>query len=224
MLPPLRSSGLTQDYRWNETAARYIGANGQFVSRAVVNSALEQTITGSQSEMTLLSERLQSGSISLTEWRAGMAEQIKILDTSEAALARGGWDQMTQSDWGWVGSQVKEQYKYLDNFAGEISNGDQLLNGVFLRRVKMYAQAGRGTFEEMRRRYMRIYKDASEERRVLGVAEHCETYKGLEGCVELAQRGWQPVGTLPPIGDTPCMVNCKCSFEYRDQSGQIIGG
>jgi hypothetical protein len=222
-MPAIRSNWLTQEYRWNESAARYINASGQFTSRAVVNAALEQTVIGSQSEMMLLSERLQSGSLSITEWRAGMAEQIKIIQTSEAALARGGWAQMTQSDWGWVGSQVKAQYKYLDNFARQIANGEQPLNGRFLQRVKMYAQAGRSMFQEFRRRYMRIYKGATEERRVLGIAEHCETQGDLLGCVELAQKSWQPIGTLPAIGNAPCMVNCKCEFTFKNASGEEIG-
>jgi hypothetical protein len=224
-MPTIRSNWLTQEYRWSEGLSNYIGANGKMVSRAVVNAALEQTVIGSQSEMVLLSERLQSGSLSITEWRAGMAEQIKIIQTSEAALARGGWVQMTQSDWGWVGSQVKAQYKYLDNFARQIANGEQPLNGRFLQRAKMYAQAGRAMFQEFRRRYMRIYKGATEERRVLGVAEHCTEGK-RPGCVEQAALGFLPVGSkeLVPIGGCTCLTACHCFWEARDENGKEIGG
>lgn len=220
----IRSSWLTQDYRWNEIAARYIGANGRFVPRSLVNAALEQTVTGSQIEMGLLSERLQSGSISLLEWRAGMAQQIKMLHVAQSALARGGWSQMTQSDWGWVGSEIKKQYQFLDRFAADIASGKQPLNGRFLQRAKLYANASRGMFEEMRRRYMRLFKGATEERRNLGVAEHCQTVDKLEGCVELAAKGWQPIGTLPRIGESPCRTNCKCYYLFRNAEGQIIGG
>jgi hypothetical protein len=47
------------------------------------------------------------------------------------------------------------------------------------------------------------------ERRILGLADHCS------GCVAAAAQGWQPLGTLPAIGDTPCMGNCKCTFMYK---------
>ena len=214
----VQSSWLTQDYRWNEAASRYIAENGRFVPRAIVDVALEQTIAGSQNEMVLLSERLQNGSLSVAEWRSAMGQQVKLLHTAEAALARGGWAQMTPSDWGWVGSQVKKQYQFLDKFAGQIASGKQPLNGRFFQRVRMYAAAGRGTFEEMRRRYMRIHKGAAEERRLLGIAEHCDD------CVEYADRSWQPVGTLPAIGQSQCLTHCKCHFEFRDANGNAIGG
>jgi len=220
----IRQSWLTTDYRWNEAAAQYIGANGRFVSRQVVNAALEQTIEASQSEMNILASRLQGGTLSVEEWWRAMNEQIKTLHTAEAALARGGWAQMTPSDWGWTGSQIKKQYAYLDRFAEQVASGQQPLNGVFLRRVKLYAQAGRATYAEMQRRYMRIYKGAAEERRVLGEAEHCQTIGDLEGCVELADKGWQPIGSLPALGETPCIVNCQCRFSFRDAQGNTIGG
>ncbi|HEY6021351.1 MAG TPA: hypothetical protein VIY48_16040, partial [Candidatus Paceibacterota bacterium] len=56
-----------------------------------------------------------------------------------------------------------------------------------------------------------------EERRVLEPgADHCE------GCEEQAAQGWQPIGTLDPIGDEECMTRCKCEFEYRrlDENGE----
>lgn len=66
------------------------------------------------------------------------------------------------------------------------------------------------------------------ERRILGdpPTAHCVSgpdssgeYK--ESCTLLAARGWQPMGTLPDIGDTPCGGRCYCHFEYRDENGII---
>jgi hypothetical protein len=48
-----------------------------------------------------------------------------------------------------------------------------------------------------------------EERRVLGVADHCP------GCLEQAGLGWQPIGTLDEIGTEECGNNCRCEYEYR---------
>lgn len=48
------------------------------------------------------------------------------------------------------------------------------------------------------------------ERRILGnpKTEHCED------CPPLAALGWQPLGSLPPIGDTECGALCLCHFRY----------
>ena len=50
------------------------------------------------------------------------------------------------------------------------------------------------------------------ERRVVGhpKTEHCTD------CPPLAAMGWQPIGTLPPIGDSECGHLCLCHFVYSD--------
>ncbi len=55
-----------------------------------------------------------------------------------------------------------------------------------------------------------------EERRVLGrpKTEHCHD------CPPLAALGWQPLGTLPALGDTECGNLCLCHFEFRDKDGK----
>jgi len=208
-------SRLTPDYRWNEAARQYIAPNGRFVKRSQVVKALESAIAGSRSEIDRLSGALANEEISIAQWQLGMAEEIKTIHTCSAAAARGGWAQMSQSDWGYVGSQLKEQYRYLDNFASEIESGAQKLNGNFLRRARMYADSGRGTGESMRGRMARNAAFI-EESRVLGVADHCPD------CVLWAGWGWRPIGTLPKIGASRCRTNCKCHFEYRNEAGEIF--
>ncbi len=51
----------------------------------------------------------------------------------------------------------------------------------------------------------------AQERRILGrpKTEHCPD------CPPIAALGWQPIGTLPMIGDTECGGLCLCHFEFR---------
>lgn len=206
------TSDLTPLYGWNEQASRYYNIEtGRFVSSSEVRDALEFNITASQAEMHALTEQLMSETISLEQWQIGMMQEIKIAHTSAAASARGGWAQMTQSDWGAVGQQIRDQYDYLRNFANEIASGKQLLNGSALVRADLYGQAARGTFEEMRRRLQKL-NGMTEEMRKLGKADHCED------CLKAAGR-WAPIGTLPKIGESQCIVNCHCMFHYRRPSG-----
>lgn len=57
-----------------------------------------------------------------------------------------------------------------------------------------------------------------EERRILGhpKGEHCHD------CPPLAAMGWQPLGTLPALGDTECGNLCLCHFEFRDAKQPAI--
>lgn len=222
---PINRSWLTHDFGWNETAGRYVDlTTGRFVSFADVNAALEMQIGISEIHMSVATERLQAGSINLAEWQLAMEQEIKIMHTASAASARGGWAQMTQADWGWVGQRVRAQYEFLNKFARQIATGQQPLNGRALQRAQMYAQAGRSTFQEMRRRYVRIFKGAVTEQRLLTPnAEHCEGDDDRPGCVELADMGRVPVGTLPPIGDAQCLTFCQCVFRFFDAAGKVIG-
>jgi len=195
-------------YGWNTGASRYIDTStGRFVSRVVVARELERVITASEVQIMEVSMSYLNGEITLSEWQILMERSIKSIHTSSAALAIGGWNQMDYSDWGRTGSMIKKQYWWLDNFANDVHIGKQRL-GSFLRRAQLYAQAGRGTYEEMRR-VLAEHHGFIEERRLLAPAEHCNT------CVLEAEKDWQPIGTLRQIGDSECRTNCLCRFMFR---------
>jgi hypothetical protein len=201
---------LSSEYAWNEEAGRYVSlTTGRFVPFSAVRDALESVIDASAVRMNVVTEQLIGQQISLAEWQSVMREQIKLSHTAAAAASRGGWAQMSQADWGAAGRMIRDQYDYLRNFAEQIANGTQALDGRALVRADLYGDAARGTFEQMRRRYEQLQNGMTEERRVLGEADHCP------GCLEQAQQGWQPIGTLDPIGAEECITRCHCTFWYR---------
>lgn len=209
-LPAVETNILTSDFGWNKTAGRYINlTTGRFVPFADVRDALESVIDVARDRMHDLTQSLIDSQISLAEWEAGMLEQIKLAHTASAAASRGGWAQMSQADWGAAGRMIRDQYDYLRNFAEQIASGEQALNGTALVRADLYGEAARGTFEQMRRRYEKLMNGMTEERRVLGEADHCD------GCLDQAEQGWQPIGTLDPIGAEECVTRCHCTFHYR---------
>jgi hypothetical protein len=226
---PIITSTLTSQFGWNETAGRYIDlSTGRFVPFLDVRDSLDVVMDASGARMNNLTDQLRAEQISLAEWQIGMMEEIKIAHTAAAASASGGWAQMSQSDWGAAGRLIRDQYDFLRNFAAEIASGKQRLDGTAGVRTNLYAQAARGTFEEMRRRYERLKDGMEEEARELGEADHCSSDDDptgeREGCLELAALGWQPIGTLPKIGESVCIVNCRCRFIYRKRgpNGWIV--
>lgn len=198
---------LTPQYKWDEKLGRYRDARGRLVAAADVRRALDLVIVQANQNISGLTNQLVKGDLTLAEWQTAMAKQLKIYHTASAALANGGWGQMTKADWGRVGAQLREQYKFLRDFAKDIAAGRTPLDGRAIMRSQLYTEAMRGTYESERRHNYR--KRANEERRVLGISDHCGD------CIDAEARGWQPIGTLPRIGDSVCGGRCHCTFEYR---------
>lgn len=204
MMPPRRPRSR---FMWNIEAGRYVDrATGRFVSRSAVRRALDQTIDASAERLAAATAALQRGG-SVDEWQTAMRMAIKDVHLYAAAVARGGWAQMTQSDFGAVGAILRKQYAYLDRFAAEIRAGLPR-DGRLLARMKLYVMAARTTHQRFDARERELRGD-SEERNVLSAGENCAE------CVEQADRGWVPIGELVPVGQRVCLGNCLCEIEYR---------
>lgn len=202
------TSTLTTGIGWNDVAGRYIASNGRFVSQQAVSNALQSTIDQQAKTVANLTTQFKNGGISLAEWRMGMGQAIKTTHLASSALANGGWAQMTQADYGRVGQIVRQQYQYLDRFAQQIADGTQKLDGTLERRARMYADAGRMTYESAQRAEARI-RGYDEERNVRHAQDSCA------GCLEATAAGWVAIGTLPLPGQRDCVTNCKCTLEQR---------
>ena len=194
-------------YRWNEVAGRYIAPNGRFVSFQAIREWLDVALDNSERKVVSLGQQLQSGAITIQEWQVGMRDAMKDIHLASASLAKGGWAQMSQADYGRVGMRLKEQYQYLMRFAKQIEDG-YLLDGRFMNRIKLYAQSGRLTYH-MVQRAERTLRGDTEERNILGVADHCTE------CVSETNKGWVPIGDLVLVGQRICSSNCRCSVDFR---------
>jgi hypothetical protein len=214
-------------YAWDPRAGQYVYLpTGRHVPALTIREqAIEPLITRAKSAQRALGVQLQNQAISLAEWQRGMTEQVKPAHVAAALAAGGGEKNTSDRDREKVALLLLALLLLLRGFAGEIATGKQARNGILLVRSDLYASAARGTYEEMGTYVNRVYGGRTQERRVLGDAEHCRTVRtraesvlgqaGLEGCVELAAKGWQPIGSLPAIGKSPCRSNCKCHKEYR---------
>lgn len=206
---PARKTARRQ-FTYDERTGRYRSSSGRFVPQSQVRRALERRVEAAGREMQRLAEQLRSGAISTTQWRSEMHRRMRDVHLFSAATVKGGWAQMTPADFGRVGARMKEQLKFLDNFARDIDRGLPL-DGRFLRRAGLYALSGRETAHRTQTLQMQT-RAFDEERSVLGVAEHCPV------CVDEAAKGWVPIGTLIPIGRRQCLGNDRCAMQYRNSA------
>jgi len=195
-------------YRWNEQAGRFVNERGVFVSEATVRSVIDGIADAASERLARASERLLNGELPLGAWQAEAQQIIKLAHVSAAVLAHGGAEQMTFSRWGTIGPTVRSEYQFLRDFAQQIADGRQPLNGMLTARARQYGQAARVTFERTygQDQQQRGYRS---ERSVLSSAEHCAQ------CVGEVGKGWQPIGTLIFIGQRTCRSLDRCHMEYR---------
>lgn len=86
--------------------------------------------------------------------------------------------------------------------------------GEFVARAESYGSSVYASAQNVARSKVGRSGSFDEERRVhLGHDEACPV------CDEATARGWQPIGSLPEIGDSYCRGNCHCFFEYRKGPG-----
>lgn len=210
-------------WAWDASVARYRSfVAGRFVSEATVRATGERFVSQSiESNIENITERFLDGKIDLATWQQRMAAELKDAHIVNACIGRGGRAQMTFSDWGRVGARLREQYRYLNRFAEEIKNG-LLSNAQISQRALMYARSARISYYDGLTS-AKAMAEFTEEQRVLGYAEHCTDCPDLAGY-------WAPIGSLPPIGMTQCLTNCKCTKIYRkfvtDEKGvttEVIG-
>lgn len=200
------------DQRLNNGVGAYRGPNGRILSQATVREALDAYVDASENVTKVLADLLRNQQISLADWQLQMRAHIKDVHLAAAAAQRGGWQNMTQADFGRVGQRIRIQYEYLDNFAKQIADGTQPLDGRFLVRAQMYTDASIATYDRFEVNAFRL-AGFDEESNVLepGVV-HCG------GCLNETARGWVPTGTLVPIGERTCLTRCRCGKIYRSST------
>ena len=196
-------------YTYDRRIGRYRDrSTGRLLSDRVVRDGVDNLADMASRRMADYSRRLLDGGMSLADWQARMMADIKASHVAAGVAAHGGKAQMSQADWGRVGQRVRAEYGYLRGFAQDIAFGRQPLNGTLPARASQYGQASRVTYEHVKGGDDKA-RGMTVERNVLHGRDHCSL------CPTLSEKGWVPIGTLPPIGSRPCRSLDRCTIERR---------
>ena len=197
------------DYNYSNQAQRWRDADtGRFVSNEAVNQQMVNLQEGTYSTLDSLTRRLYSGQINVSQWQIGVASELKDAHLAQSMFAVGGRNNMTQANFGRVGGVLADEYRYLDNFARQIANGE-ISKAQALARIRQY---GNATQQSYWREYAQVTPSNEQIYWRLNPADHCAD------CVSLA--GGSPytlanLPTFPGAGETICRGNCKCELERR---------
>lgn len=165
-------------------------------------------------------------------WRKQQEETITNEFLIVAALAAGGLDELTDEDFTAIqgaitteekiGSGIKDAMVRLRQFTDELLEGDAGSLKQITNRAGQYSDGAWGVYQNVRQNSHERATDEQGRKLFLfeknqlddGVMNHCHTTDYAIGCPEVSAEGWQPIGTLPKIGERQCTFNCRCSFAY----------
>jgi len=199
-------------------AGHYVNRNtGRVVPPQTVVGAMDDSIVRRTRQMRQLSQRLQSGDITLADWRTQMQQHVKAVHLMATALERGGWANMQLADLIRAREKVRREFDYLANFVQQLQDGEQRMDGTFLQRTELYGKAARTTFYE------------SRQANLSPGWEYVRSHRSLsDSCVECVKLDgvWFRVGdrAYKMPGNRICNRNCGCYEEYGRMVDDTIQG
>lgn len=193
------------NYTYDNTAQRWRNvANGQFVSEQAVVAEMRVHQEATFSTLDTLTNQLYSGQLTVQQWQVSVASELKDAHLAQAMFGAGGSANMNASKWGRVGGTLASEYRFLDNFANDIANGN-VSEAQALARIRQY---GRATQQS----YWREWEHARTGSLVnwnVNPGENCG------GCLDMQANNPHVASELdkhPGSGDTPCRGNCNCTL------------
>lgn len=197
----------TNRYKWSDTQ--------KFVSKDVVRALIDDKLEQEKEALIKYSERIKSNEIGVY---SDVAKTLKNIHVLEVAKIKDGFENITQSDLGTVGNQLKKQYyagkdektgkpfglKYLFQEAPNQSIG-QIEN-----RLRMFAESGNISASVVEQS-TNVIAGKTSMKRMLGA-----NHDNCEDCLKYAAMGWQSIGSLPlPKTKCRCRSNCRCKVIYE---------
>lgn len=201
---PGSSVGLLS-YAWDDRLRNYVDLSQRpprMVKRAVITDLLRTVVDGAERRMGLLGRMFAAGEITGRQFYELMTREVKLATNVSTALAKGGWHNVTFSDWGANGAQLRGEYGRLRDFAQAVARGE-LSPAQIEARAKLYANTAYGRYWEI--------EQAGQQARGMKLERllTARDDKVCSICVAEAKRGWQPIGTWR----IPLHAGCRCALE-----------
>lgn len=145
--PLERAYGDDSPWEWDQPSKRYRNTEtGRYMGSRQMLPLRDEFIDAQKDAVSGLVDRLADGEITTNRFVEEMRGLIKTSFIDEYALAHGGRHNMTSRDFGIVGQMCRGQYGYLNNFAGQINDGE-LSPAQIRARGRLYIEAAAQAYE-----------------------------------------------------------------------------
>ncbi len=222
---------LNQDgWTWDKKKQIYRSRSGHKLTGAEMRTVAVHISNDGARRLRKMADDMSVGATPLAEWQRATAEEVKRIYLTQAALAVGGFDNLqanpeflnaatgaVEKPPG-INFSISRLYDFVHDVHDATPRNDTTT--AIVNRAGAYADASLSVYEEVRRESHKEVKDEGRpaylwERNILGENEnHCFDTANTEGCVEITQAGWQPIGTILAPGLRTCAQNCHCSLQY----------
>lgn len=215
---------LLPGYTYDKDSQRYRNSDtGRFVSRTKVLGLLDQQVNKVESNLNNLYDLYTKTDMGKGVYVEAVGQELRRAHLQQAALAKGGWDKLTQSDYGRAGQALRQIYPKIRGTADDIDSG-KVSEAQVKHRNTAYAGSGRRIYHatEQQNAQPGDGKVMVEQRILDSNAQHCED------CLNYAELGVQPAGRLPVPGEAcRCGDNCRCGIRRwevsRAEYEKIVG-
>lgn len=136
-------------WKYNIKTRKYEDAEGSVLSVSDMVGLRDAFSTSRKASTEALAQSLAEGKVILPSWVMQMREEIRIAHIDLYVLARGGRDSVTPAEWGTLGSQLRQQYTFLNGFADAIKN-ETLTESQIIARAALYMDASVRAYEQGR--------------------------------------------------------------------------
>lgn len=191
-------------YSWDDRLNNYINNDtGRMVKRTEITDQLRDVTKEHERQIGNYGRMAANGEMTPRQFYEAMQQEIKLATNANAALAKGGWAQLTQADRDATTAKLNDENARLWQFAREIKDGD-LTPAQIEARANLYANST----------YERYWQITSEQQQARGMTQERLVTMGddkvCEVCQDEAGKGWVPIGTYIP----PIHAGCRCDVEY----------
>jgi len=132
---------------WDTKSRRYRNSEtGRWISHSKVAQLRNDFAATQRQWADTAASALSRGDWTVRRWELEIRDRLKRVYLSEYMLGRGGKNAMTSSDYGRVGSMLKEQYDFLRSFALDIQDGT-MSEAQIAARTQMYHESATQAFE-----------------------------------------------------------------------------
>lgn len=186
-----------QRYRWKDSK--------KFVSFKLVEKLTEAHSAGLSDRVGNITQEMIDQGRTVDEWEREFLADVKEVMVQGYRLGKGG--DLTASDRGKLGNQIRFNYDKFWGFRQKVVNGE-LSEAQIKARAQLYVNKTNWAYAAGR---TQAHRDAGYiwERRIRTADESCNE------CIAYELMGWQPIGSLPEKTEQcTCMANCKCYKEY----------
>jgi hypothetical protein len=107
-------------WSYDQKSGRYRDERGRFLSKASIEKLVDARIDKLDGLLRRFTRMLINEQITLDQWQSSVRESLKAAHIQAAIIGYGGKANMGSAEYGRIGQRLREEYTYLQNFAGQL--------------------------------------------------------------------------------------------------------